>query len=187
MHAPSEPDIEKPCENHNDVSISDAETQSGSEDELGDNDNDNDNNDVRVVDPPDSNNEPNNDVEIEPAKNLGKPHTKNKHYDKRDFVARKNGKERDPWVQKPIPFPCNPYKGKDEEEFESFVEMIRPVFLRTRLTDILKMPMFAKYMKDIITTKRKILENEIATMLSNYYFDGGVPKKLLDPSIPTIP
>lgn len=65
--------------------------------------------------------------------------------------------------------------------------MIRPVFLRTRLTDILKMPPYAKYVKDIITNKRKIPETEIATMLANFYFDGGVPKKLGDPGIPTIP
>ena len=64
--------------------------------------------------------------------------------------------------------------------------MIRPVFLRTRLTDILKMP-HAKYMNDIITNKRKIPEAEISTMLANYTFKGGVPKKLGDSGIPTIP
>ena len=65
--------------------------------------------------------------------------------------------------------------------------MLRPVFLRTRLTDILKMPPYAKYMKDIITNKRKILEAKISTMLANYCFKDGVPKKLGDPGIPTIP
>ena len=59
--------------------------------------------------------------------------------------------------------------------------MLRPVFLRTRLTDILKMPPYAKYMKDIITNKRKIPEAEISTMLANYTFKDGVPKKLGDP------
>ena len=42
-------------------------------------------------------------------------------------------------------------------------------------------------MKDIITNKRKIPEAEISTMLANYTFKGGVPKKLGDPGIPTIP
>ena len=65
--------------------------------------------------------------------------------------------------------------------------MPRPVFLRTRLTDILKMPPHAKYMKDIITNKRKILEAEISAMLATYTFKDGVPKKLGDPGIPTIP
>src|SRR5215216_2264994 len=65
--------------------------------------------------------------------------------------------------------------------------MLRSVFLHTRLTDILKMPPYAKYMKDIITNKRKIPKAEISTMLSNYTFKNGVPKKLGDPRIPTIP
>ena len=65
--------------------------------------------------------------------------------------------------------------------------MLRPVFLCTRLTDILKMPPYAKYMKDIITNKRKIPEAEIYTMLANYTFKDGVPKKLGDSGIPTIP
>ena len=73
----------------------------------------------------------------------------NQHYDKRDFVARKHGKEREPWVQNPMPFPPKPSKKKDDEDFERFAEMIRPIFLRMRLTDMLKMNPYAKYMKDI--------------------------------------
>ena len=93
LHASSEPEVEKPPENHNDASISDAETQSGNEHTPSDNDNDKDNDDVHVDAQPD------NDVEIEPAVDLDNPHPKNKIYDKRDFVARKHGKEREPWVQ----------------------------------------------------------------------------------------
>ena len=51
----------------------------------------------------------------------------------------------------------------------------------------LKMTPYAKYMKDIITNKRKIPGAEISTKLANYTFKGGVPKKLGDPGIPTIP
>ena len=50
----------------------------------------------------------------------------------------------------------------------------------------LRLP-YAKYMKDIVTNKRKILEAEIYTMLANYNFKGGIPKKLGDPGTPTIP
>ena len=86
-----------------------------------------------------------------------------------------------------MPFPPKSTKKKDDEEFERIAEMMRPVFLRTRLTDILKMPPYAKYMKDIITNKRKIPEAEISTMLANYTFKDGVPKKPGDQGIPTIP
>ena len=85
-----------------------------------------------------------------------------------------------------MPFPPKSSKYKDDEEFERFAEMIRPVFLCTRLIDILKMAPYAKYMKDIITNKRKIPEAKIYTMLANYSFKDGVPIKLGDPRIPTI-
>ena len=75
-------------------------------------------------------------------------------------------------------FPPKSTKNKDDEEFERFAEMLRLVFSRTRLTDILKMPPYAKYMKDIITNKRKIPEAGISTMLANYTFKYGVPTNL---------
>ena len=46
---------------------------------------------------------------------------------------------------------------------------------------------YAKYMKDIVTNKRKIPEAESSTMLANNTFKGGIPKKLGDPGILTIP
>ena len=42
-------------------------------------------------------------------------------------------------------------------------------------------------MKEIVTNKRKIPEAEISTMLANHNFKGGIPKKLGDPGVPTIP
>ena len=86
-----------------------------------------------------------------------------------------------------MPFPAKPSKKKDDEDFERFVEMLGPIFLRMRLTDILKMSPYAKYMKKIVTNKRKIPEAKISTMLANYTFKGGIPKKLGDPGVPTIP
>ena len=86
-----------------------------------------------------------------------------------------------------MPFPPKSTKKKDDEEFDRFAEILRPVFLCTRLTDILKMAPYAKYMKEIVTNKCRIHEVEISTMLANYSFKDGVPKKLGDPGIPTIP
>ena len=42
----------------------------------------------------------------------------------------------------------------DDEDFERYAEMIRPIFLRMRLTDMLKMNTYAKYMKKIMTENR---------------------------------
>ena len=49
-----------------------------------------------------------------------------------------------------------------------------------RLTDMLKMNPYAKYMKDIVTNKKD-------TRSWNYTFQGGKPKKLGNPGVPTIP
>ena len=109
LHTSSEPEIEKPPDNDNETSISDAETQSGNEHPASDNKKDNA--DVHEDAQP-NDKEPDNDVEIEPPVDLDNPQPKNTRYDKRDFVARKHGKEREPWVQKPMPFPPKSIKGK---------------------------------------------------------------------------
>ena len=89
LHASSEPVLDT-SENPNDISISDAETQSGNEHEPSANVND----DVHVDAQPSNDN----DVEAEPVVDLDNPQPKNQRYDKRDFIARKDGKEREPWV-----------------------------------------------------------------------------------------
>jgi hypothetical protein len=64
---------------------------------------------------------------------------------------------------------------------------MRPLFLQIPLTDAIKMSPYSKYMKDIITNKRKIPSKEISTLLANYSCDGKVPEKLGDLGILTIP
>ena len=92
LHASSEPIIDTHG-NPSDVSISDAETQSGNEHEPSDNINE----DVHDEAQPSNDN----DVEIEPAVDLDNKQSKNQRYDKRDFVARNHGKEREPWCRRP--------------------------------------------------------------------------------------
>ncbi|KAI5014389.1 hypothetical protein ZWY2020_055779 [Hordeum vulgare] len=46
-----------------------------------------------------------------------------------------------------------------------------------RKHDMLKMSLYAKYMKDIVTNKRRIPDLEISAMLANYTFKGGILKK----------
>ncbi|KAI5011991.1 hypothetical protein ZWY2020_024125 [Hordeum vulgare] len=92
-------------ENPNDVCVFDAETQSGDEHDP------NDNIDSDVHDDAQPSNDK--DVEIEHI-DLDNPQPKNRRYDKNDFIARKHGKEREPWVQKPMPFSPKLSKKKDD-------------------------------------------------------------------------
>ncbi|KAK1653158.1 hypothetical protein QYE76_070963 [Lolium multiflorum] len=157
----------EPVNDPNSISISDAETESGNEHEE-----DNDKNDT-----PDKE-----EIEKEPEKPA-----KNKKYTKEDFIAEKHGNEREPWVQKQMPFPAKKLKSKEEEHYNKFCDWMKPLFLQIPLTDAIKLPPYSKYMKDIVTNKRKIPNEEISTMLANYSFNGKIPKKLGDPDklIPT--
>ncbi|KAK1685715.1 hypothetical protein QYE76_046563 [Lolium multiflorum] len=157
----------EPVNDPNSISISDAETESGNEHEE-----DNDKNDT-----PDKE-----EIEKEPEK-----HAKNKKYTKEDFITEKHGNEREPWVQKQMPFPAKKLKSKEEEHYNKFCDWMKPLFLQIPLTDAIKLPPYSKYMKDIVTNKRKVPNEEISTMLANYSFNGKIPKKLGDPGIPTIP
>ena len=69
MHASSEPEVEKPPDNE--VSISNAETQSGNEHSPSDNEKDND--EVHADSQPTNDKEPYNDIEIEHVVDLNKP------------------------------------------------------------------------------------------------------------------
>ncbi|KAK1670016.1 hypothetical protein QYE76_058175 [Lolium multiflorum] len=157
----------EPVNDPNSISISDAETESGNEHEE-----DNDKNDT-----PDKE-----EIEKEPEKPA-----KNKKYTKEDFITEKHGNEREPWVQKQMPFPAKKLKSKEEEHYNKFCDWMKPLFLQIPLTDAIKLPPYSKYMKDIVTNKRKVPNEEISTMLANYSFNGKIPKKLGDPDklIPT--
>ena len=106
LHASNEPN-EETHENPNDISISDVETQSGDEHEHDNNANNNIHDDAQPSN--------DNDIEIEPAVDLDNPQSKNQRYDMKDFVARKHGKEKEPWVQKPMPFLAKLSEKKDDE------------------------------------------------------------------------
>jgi hypothetical protein len=52
-------------------------------------------------------------------------------------------KERDPWVQRPIPYPQEVIKSQDNARFDSFIELIKNLCLQIPLVDALKIPLVA--------------------------------------------
>jgi hypothetical protein len=92
----------------NSVSMSDAETESGNASDKE-------------------------EVEEEPEKLA-----KNAKYTKEDFIANKHGSEREPWVQKPMPFPGEKHKSKEEEHYNRFCEWMKPLFCKFLLLMLLK-------------------------------------------------
>ena len=92
--------------------------------------------------------------------------------------------KREPWVQKPMPFPSKYLKTKEEEHYNKFCDWIKPLFLQIPLANAIILPPYSKYMKYVVTNKRKIPNEDIPTMLANYSFNGKIPKKLGDPVFP---
>ena len=156
------------------VSISDAETEDNNEEneeELSQNNEDS----------PDIENE-----EVESATRDDPQSSRNKGKKKKPPPSSK-GKDRDPWVQRPIPYPQEVMKTLDDERFNKFLELIKSLYLQVPPVDAIKMPPYSKYMKDIVTNKRKIPNEAIIAMLAEYSFSGKLPEKRGDPGIPTIP
>src|SRR3954465_14382910 len=86
-----------------------------------------------------------------------------------------------------MPFPGKSLKTKEEEHYNKFCEWMKPLFLQIPLTNAIELPPYSRYMKDIVTNKRKFPNEAISTMLANYSFSDKIPEKLGDPGIPTIP
>ena len=75
-----------------------------------------------------------------------------------------------------------------DEQFARFVEMIEKIHVSIPLMDVLHVPSYAKYIKDIINNKRPLLSIEVVKLteecsaaILNY-----LPKKKKDPGCPTI-
>src|SRR3954469_15090519 len=56
---------------------------------------------------------------------------------------------------------------------------MKSLFLQIPLTDAVKWPPYSKYMKDIVSNKRKIPNEEVSTLLANYSFNGKVQRNLV--------
>ena len=87
-----------------------------------------------------------------------------------------------------LPFPMRAKKPSTDEQFSRFVEIIQQVNINVPLMDAMKVPTYARYIKDIINNKRPLPTTEViklteacsATILQQ------LPEKKEDPGCPTI-
>ena len=86
-----------------------------------------------------------------------------------------------------LSFPTRKRKKAMDEQFAHFVEMIEKIHVSIPLIDVLHVPSYAKYIKDIINNKRPLpstevikLTEECSAAILNY-----LPEKK-DPGCPTI-
>ncbi|KAK1685266.1 hypothetical protein QYE76_046114 [Lolium multiflorum] len=115
--------------------------------------------------------------------------------DDAEELLAKIGRNHDDWsTPEPTPTPILKKRGmiklNDEDMREAKKSLkekgIKPEDVKNLppiedLCEITPPSSMIKYMKDIVTNKRKVPNEEISTMLANYSFNGKIPKKLGDP------
>ena len=86
-----------------------------------------------------------------------------------------------------LPFPMRARKPSTDEQFNHFVEIIQQVNINVPLMDAMKVPTYARYIKDIINNKRPLPTTEVIklTKACSTATLQQLPKKK-DPGFPTI-
>ncbi|XP_031116676.1 uncharacterized protein LOC116020336 [Ipomoea triloba] len=105
--------------------------------------------------------------------------------------SRDKGKEKVdlPMYQPPLPFPGRVKKSIDKTQYGKFLELLKQLHINVPFLDALgQMPRYAKFLKDLLTNKRKLEES--TTVLLGEGCSAYVrhqPQKLTDPGSLTIP
>ena len=90
----------------------------------------------------------------------------------------------------PVPFPQRLQKAKLEEQFSKFLNMFKKIEINIPFSKALtQMPLYAKFMKDLLSKKRKFIEEGIVSLNAtcNAVIQKSIPEKRQDPGSLTIP
>ncbi|XP_038887222.1 uncharacterized protein LOC120077411 [Benincasa hispida] len=96
----------------------------------------------------------------------------------------------EPAVQLNAPFPRRLLKKNDEQQFKRFLELMRQLHINIPLVEALEqMPKYVKFLKDILTKKRRISETEVITLMRecDALVSNKLPKKHNDLRSFTVP
>ena len=89
-----------------------------------------------------------------------------------------------------VPFPQRLQKSKIEEQFARFLKTFQKLEISMPFTDVVtQMPLYANFLKDILSKKRKIAEEGIVNLTAtcSAVIKRGLPEKMKDPGSFTIP
>ncbi|XP_022875808.1 uncharacterized protein LOC111394287 [Olea europaea var. sylvestris] len=90
----------------------------------------------------------------------------------------------------PIPFPQRLQKHKLDKQFQKFLDVFKKLHINIPFAEALaQMPSYAKFMKDILSNKRKLEDNETVMLTEecSAILQHKLPPKLKDPGSFTIP
>ncbi|XP_050918996.1 uncharacterized protein LOC127136490 [Lathyrus oleraceus] len=97
-----------------------------------------------------------------------------------------------PPYKPPIPYPQRFAKSKSVWKFKKFVELLKQLNITIPFTEVItQMPSYAKFLKETLSNKKKIEDNETVTLTAecSAIIQNNMPHKLKDPwsfSIPWI-
>ena len=89
-----------------------------------------------------------------------------------------------------VPFPQRLQKSKIEEQFARFLKTFQKLEISMPFTEVVtQMPLYAKFLKDILSKKRKIVDEGIVNLTATYSvaIKRDLPEKMKDPGSFTIP
>jgi len=95
-----------------------------------------------------------------------------------------------PTLKTPIPYPQRFYKQKLDKQFEKFLEVFKKLHINIPFAEALaQMPSYVKFMKEILSNKRKLEEYETVALTEecSAIIQRKLPPKLKDPGSFTIP
>ena len=89
-----------------------------------------------------------------------------------------------------VPFPQRLQKAKREEQFSKFLEIFKKIEINIPFVEaITQMPNYAKFLKDKLIKKKKIVEEGIVSLTAtcSVVIQKSLPAKMKDPGTLTIP
>ncbi|KAK8935660.1 hypothetical protein KSP39_PZI013348 [Platanthera zijinensis] len=91
--------------------------------------------------------------------------------------------------QPAIPYPAKINKERMDAQYGKFLSMIKQLHVNLPFSDIIQMPKYAKFLKDLISNKRKIEELSLVTLSEecSAILQNKLPQKLKDPGSFSIP
>ncbi|XP_019229601.1 PREDICTED: uncharacterized protein LOC109210612 [Nicotiana attenuata] len=82
--------------------------------------------------------------------------------DKKEETSRRKESNEESKHMPALPFPQKLYREKLDKQFEKFLDMLKQVHVNLPFTEVLsQMPAYAKFLKEILTKKRKIEETSV--------------------------
>ena len=89
-----------------------------------------------------------------------------------------------------VPFPQRIQKAKKEEQFSKFLEIFKKIEINIPFVEVItQIPNYAKFLKDILSKKKKIVEEGVVSLTTtcSAVIQKSLPAKMKDPGSFNIP